>query len=46
MSAGGCDMQRRYGSRLEFFVAAFVPAPRRLGRPLKTDLREIVNVLH
>jgi transposase len=27
------------------FVAAFMPAPRRLGRPRKTDLREIVNAL-
>lgn len=27
------------------FVAAFMPAPRRLGRPRKTDLREVVNAL-
>ncbi|QDG94716.1 IS5 family transposase (plasmid) [Rhizobium sp. NIBRBAC000502774] len=27
------------------FVAAFMPAPRRLGRPSKTDLREVVNAL-
>ncbi|MFX8441273.1 IS5/IS1182 family transposase, partial [Acinetobacter baumannii] len=24
------------------FVAAFMPAPRRLGRPRQTDLREVV----
>lgn len=27
------------------FIAPFMPAPRRLGRPRKTDLREIVNAL-
>ncbi|MCW1410673.1 transposase [Rhizobium sp. 1AS13] len=27
------------------FVAAFMPAPRRLGRPRQTDLREVVNAL-
>ncbi|WP_281517597.1 IS5 family transposase [Ferranicluibacter rubi] len=27
------------------FVVAFMPAPRRLGRPRKTDLQEIVNAL-
>ena len=27
------------------FVAAFMPAPRRLGRPRKTDLRDVLNAL-
>ena len=27
------------------FIAGFMPAPRRLGRPRKTDLREVVNAL-
>lgn len=27
------------------FVAALLPAPRRLGRPRKTDSREVVNAL-
>jgi len=27
------------------YIAPFVPAPRRLGRPRKTDLREVVNAL-
>jgi transposase len=27
------------------FIAPFLPAPRRLGRPRKTDLRQVVNAL-